>query len=393
MVSPMLMPCLVPVVRYGDASDYVMMTASMVHDRDLLYDAGDLSRILATRPQGTDYPAGMFLVRDHVRRLHVGGHSSVYSVMAAPFYLVFGFRGFGVLNGLLLGAAIWLVSRGIVGCRLWAWVWAWAGVCFSAAFDYAIWPTAETWLLFLSAAFLWSYRTRRLWLSGALLGMGAASQAPMVMWSVLPLLDLVRGRVRPGDMARVGVAAVVMAAPQLAYNITTTGLLQPAWLDLQSRARFLYYPFAFPGQPGFDRAAHTVAYARFTRPEFLSPGDLVSALVSPRMGLLWFYPLSALAVLRMWRERAGGGALVAAAMVLGAFCTAGQLSSHQVGLRYLNPVYAALLLGFRSFKWDRSERLLLLLGLLLGITFLLFPRANSNEIVALKAVPTALLYR
>ena len=391
---PLLMSLVIPVTRYGDASDYVMMAMSIGHDGDLTYDAVDLERVMASRPPGTDYPAGMFLLRDSAGSLHVGGHSFYYPLLAVPFCLLLGFRGFGVLNGLLLGGSIVLVARSVSPeHRTGGWAWAVSGVCCSAAIDYTIWPMAETWLLFLSTAFICAYRRRAFWIAGGLLGLGAATHAPMALWAALPAVDCLRRRIRPLDILVLGGCTLMMAAPQAVYNLRVSGVLHPAWLDLRTASRFLYYPVAFPGQEQFDRASHTVTFTRFPRLGHISLRDVVAALVSPKMGLVWFYPLVLLAAVRMWRERRGGATLAAAGLVLVAFCTAGSLSSHQVGLRYLNPVYPAFLLGFQTFRWDRLERVLLVIGLLLGLTFVLFPRANSSELISQKAVLTALLYR
>ncbi|MBN1422981.1 hypothetical protein JXA88_00355 [Candidatus Fermentibacteria bacterium] len=392
--APLVMSRVVPVVRYGDASDYVMMAMSIARDGDLRYDDGDLQRILADRPPATDYPAGMFLVRDRVGGLHIGGHSFYYPLIATPFYMAFGFRGFALLNALLLGVSCFLVSRHFQRTGYWgSVVWAAAGILCSASATYTIWPTSEVWLLFLSLAFLSAYQSHRIAVAGSLLGLAAASQAPMGLWVVLPVADWIRGRLGLRDLVRLGVLALTLAAPQVIHYALVSGRAHIAWLDLRTSSRFLYYPVAFPGQAHFDRAAHAVAFSGFSRLEHFHPGDIVRALVSPRLGLLWFYPLSALAVLRMWRERQGGLAAGAALVVLAAFCTAGQLTSHQVGLRYLNPVYPALLVGFRSFRWDRVERALLVIGVLLGLSFLFFPRANSSELITHKAVPTTVLYR
>ncbi len=385
---PLVMALAVPVVRYGDASDYAMMTMSLVHDADLVYEPKDLARVLASRPEGTDYPAGMFLIRDGRGRLHVGGHSFYYPLVAALGYAACGYRGFALTNALLLIAVVVLVAWHFPPeRRLQGWAWGGLAISFSAALDYTIWPMAETWLLFLSAAFLSAFKARRVTVAGALLGAAAASQLSMLMWGIVPLVALLSRRLSLGQAVRLSLAALMVALPQFAYNYVITGHPHPALMGLADRARYLYYPLAFPGETHFSRASHAVVFTRFSRPQHLSASDIASALFSPRMGLLWFYPLTALAAVRMWRERSGGLALAAAALVLVAFCTAGDLVSHQVGLRYLNPIYPAFLLGFRGFKWDKLERGLLILGVVLGLTFVLFPRANSQELFAFKAVP------
>lgn len=388
---PLVPALVVPVVRYGDASDYVMMAFSLARDRDLRYDERDLARVLASRPPGTDYPAGMFLIRTGPNVLMMGAHSFLYPLVAVPFTLC-GYRGFALLNALLLAGAVALAMR------QWGWrrdsvVLVPAAFYLSAAFDYVIWPSAETWLLFLSTAFLVCCHEKRFVLAGLCLGLGVATQPPMGLWALVPLVQTLQRRVKGGQLALLLGSAAVAALPQFAYNVLVLRTPQPAWLGIHTPPRFLYYPLAFPTEARFSRPLHAVAYNRFSRLGFVDPADLFAAMFSPTMGLVWFYPFSLLAAVRLVRERRGGLPALASLAVLLAFCTAGQLATHQVGLRYLNAVYPALILGFTSFKGDRLERALVAVAVLMGLTFLLFPRANSQELISQKAVIASLFAR
>jgi hypothetical protein len=383
-----------PVARYGDASDYVMMTMSLGHDGDLVYEKTDLDRILATRPAGTDFPAGLFLIRDETGKLLVGGHSFYYSALAVPFYLVFGLRGFMVLNGFLWLCALiliqhhWTSSMG----RHTSWLLALAALWFSAAYDYLLWQTPATWLLFISTGFFAAYQRNRMGLAGLCLGLAAASQFTLALFGVVPLIDLLR-RSRPlSDVKKLLAMGAAGALPQVVYFVVLAGTVHITWLGLDTEARYLYLVDGFPGQVGFDRALHSLVFARFARMEHINIAGFAAALFSPKMGLVWFYPFVFLAALRMLKERRGGVLLVGALVVLAGFVTAAELDTHQVGLRYLNPIYPAFLLGFRSFSLKRGELISLMLAALLGISFVLFPRANSSARIWDKAVPTARLY-
>ncbi len=368
-------------MRCGDAGDYVMMAASIAEDGDLYYAPGDLSRILTERPLGTDFPAGMFLLRNESGTCYVGGHSFYYPAVAAAFFKVFGFFGFHVLNALLWAGTVLFLAKHLarsMGIRR-GWVLAVIGLWFSAAYDYVLWQTPATWMLFLSSGFLFFFLRRRYLISGVFLGLAAASQFPLVFWIFLPLLELARGKIWTRHVLILCGAAVLCFLPQLLYYRMVFGTAHAAWLDFGTGARFLYYPFQFPGQEQFDRAAHSVVFARFSRATHFRIQDLFTSLVSPRIGLLWFYPLSVFAMWRMVRERRGATLMLAAFSILVAFCTAGKLESHQVGLRYLNPIYPALLFGFRSMEPKRLDRLLIALAIIFGLTFALFPRANSAE--------------
>lgn len=386
---------LLPVARYGDASDYVMMTMSLGHDGDLVYGKADLDRILATRPEGTDFPAGLFLIRDETGKLFVGGHSFYYSVLAVPFYLAFGFRGFLVLNGLLWLIALilirnhWAASAGNHA----SWLLALAALWFSAAYDYILWQTPATWLLFVITAFFYSYARNRFGLAGLCLGLATASQFTLVLFGVIPLIDFFRRRRSFSEMRAVIAMGAVGVLPQIAYFLSVAGTIHVTWLGLDTEARYLYFVDGFPGHGDFDRAVHSLVFARFSRTEHVNLVGIATALFSPKMGLIWFYPFAFFAAIRMLKERRGGSLVVGALLVLVAFVTATELETHQVGLRYLNPIFPALLFGFKSISLKREELVALILVGLLGISFVLFPRANSSARIWDKAVPTARLYR
>jgi len=366
--------------RFGDSSDYVMMGSSMAYDADLLYSEKDLLRIQRMKPSGTDFPAGMFLIRDDSNRLLIGGHSFYYSLFAAPFFRVLGIRGFQVFNSLLWFLFIILIFvRFHPGVGMMRYGLLLAGMLFSATYDYIIWQTPATWLLVMSGLYLHFYETRRWIGAGVFLGMAGASQYPLFLWVIVPCIDIIRRRLEIADMLTILIAMVVVSAPQVLFFRLGAGTWHVTWLDLSTSSRYLYYPFYFPGESLFDRARHAIVFARFARVAHFNPLDLLKSVASPKFGLLWFYPFTIFAVVRMIRERSSIAPVIAAIVILSAFCTAGRLETHQVGLRYLNPIYPVFVLGFRRIRIDRLEKLVLIIVLILGLSFALFPGANSEE--------------
>lgn len=86
---------------FSDEASYYSITQSLVHDFDLKYTPQDCRRILAEFPAG---PVGL-----HLKRTPDGiyyAKSFAYPLAAAPFYAVFGVRGFLLFNGLMIFAVI-----------------------------------------------------------------------------------------------------------------------------------------------------------------------------------------------------------------------------------------------------------------------------------------------
>ena len=382
------------VERFGDSSDYVMMGSSIAYDADLLYSEEDLFRIQRMKPPETDFPAGMFLIRDDTGRLLVGGHSFYYSLAAAPFFRIFGIRGFQIFNSLLwfLIAVLFFVRlRPEVGVMRYSLILI--GLLFTATYDYILWQTPATWLLAVSGLFLYFYEQKRFLIAGLFLGIAGASQYPLWFWGLVAFIDTVRRRIPPEDLLIILVTAVLAGIPQILYFRIVTGTWHVTWLDLGTSSRFLYFPFNFPGEALFDRTRHTIVFSRFARINHVNPLDILRALISPRFGLFWFYPFSAFAIVRMIREKSNWPPVIAFFAILFAFCTAGRLETHQVGLRYLNPIYPVLLFGFRGLYFDRLEKLTLIFALIFGLSFALFPGANSMEANSDKMTVPALIER
>jgi hypothetical protein len=124
----------------ADEASYVMMTQSLWYDHDLRYERKDLQRAYHIWDQG---PFGVILSSpDGGETIHYS-KPYIYSLLALPFYLVFGVQGFVVFNMALFLAMLWTAwwwfrdERGFVGLFLGGFFFA------SAAFVYVFWMQPE----------------------------------------------------------------------------------------------------------------------------------------------------------------------------------------------------------------------------------------------------------
>ena len=185
---------------WGDSATYHAMAWSLARDLDLRYDERDLARIQAEYPHG---PQGIFLkrasgglttdvaagfpwlrrVRPDEGRLYFA-KAFVHPLVAAPFVAVFGTRGLPLLNGLLLGGALWL-SFLVLRRRGHA-----PGSALGASLTlglltivplYVVWPTPEIFGFALVTAGLGAWASGRPLLSALLFGVAGYLKPPNVL--------------------------------------------------------------------------------------------------------------------------------------------------------------------------------------------------------------------
>ncbi len=367
----------VPATRYGDASEYVMATLSVVFDRDLVHEERDVVRATALRPAGTDIPAGLQLVqtRDGVYRF--GGHTIYYPILAAPFYVVFGYRGFYVLNALLFWAVLVVLARhygSSAGLPV-----ALAALVPSAAFCYLFWTTPENAILCFVALSLFAWERGRSLLSGASLGVASAMKFPLALFVVALLLGR-RERLSWRGGGRFVAGFLLLFLPQLAYNLGSLKCVHATFLTPSDSSTFMYFRARVPYCEGFRPAKDVRVMHRWTDTSHLSVERVVGSLIDPSMGLVWFYPMTLYCLaMSPWRRRQI--ALVAVSLAcLAVFCSVQRLFTHQVGLRALNYLYPALLfLPDQGRVRGAVPRLLMGWAVLWGATFAAFPLSNSID--------------
>jgi hypothetical protein len=329
-----------PLLRVGDAADYILATESLRYDHDLRYTREDLLRHLALKPAGFDSPAGLHTAVGRGGAVWLGAHHSFYySVAALPLYAAFGYRGFYLTNGLLFVLfALCLYWH----LRRWnrpptAWAWLLLALVFSASWTYVAWIHTEVFYMALLGFAMYLWRTGRpVW---AALALGIAAGAQPILALLAPgLLYLVwreRGRSKeigalaaiPAMAAIVAVLAVA-AAPQGLFNLYAFGRLHPML------------------------GTETVGLG------YVSWGRFVRSWLDPAAGIVWFYPAIGVALLEAPRNRRTLIVVLSAlAVILGSGVSIAWFS-HQVGLRYGSYVFPLFLFLVEKVDLARPRNLL-----------------------------------
>lgn len=314
--SLLAMALVAPLVRLGDASDYILTTESLVFDHDLRYDDGDRARHLRLRPGDFDSPTGLmtFPGRDGTPRLGLW-HSFYYSALAVPFYLAFSYRGFYLLNASLLFGAALLLQRHL---RRWngpgpAWAFTLLAMAFSAAPSYVVWTCTETMQFALMAGFMYLWRGEKPRAAALVLGLAIGAQASFGVLAPLFLgYELWKSR-RFAPVVTAALLVVAGAAPQLLTNVVLAGTLSPMTISGSAGLRF------------------------FSVEKFLR------GLFDPAFGFLWFYPATVPALTAAPRNSRTAIGLLGVLSVLLATTFSSGFVSHQVGLRYGNYVFPLVL--------------------------------------------------
>jgi tetratricopeptide (TPR) repeat protein len=144
---------------FSDEAVYYLMAQSLAFDRDIEYTRQDLQRVYE---EGWDAgPQGVYLTKAEDGKIYYGKYLT-YSLFLAPFIAAFGFKGFLILNVLLLCLMIWM---GWVYLRQFnpqtiSLLIALTFFLLSASFVYTFWLTPEMFNMFCvtSGLFLWLYR-------------------------------------------------------------------------------------------------------------------------------------------------------------------------------------------------------------------------------------------
>ena len=317
-----------PLVRIGDATEYLLATESLLHDHDLAYEATDTARHFADKPTDFVSPVGEMTVPGRDGRRYVGlWHSFYYSLLAVPFYALFSYRGFLVLNAILLFGALFLLQKHL---RRWngpgaAWAFTLLAVGLSAAPAYLLWIHTETFLLALIAAFMYLWRSGRSLPAALVLGIAIGSQTSFGVLAPIFLGALLLERRRLAPVVLAGVLVVAGASPQLVVNLVLGGTMSP------------------------------MAASGLVGPQHFAFGKLLRGLFDPAFGVLWFYPAVVVALLLAPRNRTTAIGVAAAVAVLAATTFSSGFVSHQVGLRYGNYVFPLVLFLVEALRFTGRD--------------------------------------
>jgi hypothetical protein len=307
--------------RLADASSFVLMTDSLLHDGDLRYERRDLARARALRFD--DVPAGLMLVKD-ANGDYAYGKPALYPVAALPWYALFGVRGFLGMNGFLLGALV------VLGADLLAPMLGWRSAVVVAADVYAlsVVPTYVHWidpflaLCVLVAGGLAAHRRGRPVLAGAAFAAAAMYRFPYALLLAVPLVAHLRAG-RGGDAARVAAGAVAAALVMATFTYASIG----QW-SAYTGDRYHYenvFPFetttAEVGRP--SSRDDVLEHWRLPAPSDVAAG-LADFVVGRAAGVLLYFPSFFVCLLWMrrwdverigWLVAVGGFALVLELMV------------------------------------------------------------------------------
>jgi hypothetical protein len=342
----------VPVDRKGDGSEYILATESLLYDRDLTIDNKvDIFRHLMQRPQRMDSPAGLTRIVCPDGRERYGLHSFYYPLLALPFYALFGYQGFYLLNALFVGVMVTGVYLHVARTHPQPLALAFSAlsIFLSATWSYVFWTQAEPVYAGLLTLFLWAWFKERPLVAAAFGGLPFAAQPALGLFAVPMLIELGL-RKRYKEAAFAAAIFAVWAAPQYAYNAFVLGSLVP--MTAQGLA--------------------ATSYA--------SAGLVVRLLFDPSMGLFWFYPAALYCLVCLRPSFRSISLLVAALGVLAMMTVVYDFYSHQVGSRYANWVFPALLLATGPLRTDGwAPRISALFAIVAGAGLAINPLGNSRD--------------
>jgi len=234
----------------ADEATYVMMTQSLWHDHDLRYTPEDLRRAYHVWDQG---PYGVILSSpDGGETVHYS-KPYLYSLVALPFYAVFGAQGLMILNMGLFLAMVWTAwwlfrdHKGHVGLFLTGFFFA------SAAFVYVFWLQPEVFTMaavfFALAAWQWTRQRERWgWLeylliagAGVLMAAAFSVKEPAVLLGAPIALDLL-SKLRWKRLLVLGGAALVTLAILIGLQYEFTDQWSP-YRGVYRRSFEMDYPY------------------------------------------------------------------------------------------------------------------------------------------------------
>ncbi len=253
----------------ADEAGYYMMTESLARDMDLLFTPQDLQRTWQDWPNG---PEGVILKTTDGGKTVWYGKPYLYSLVAVPFYLVLGARGFVFLNLLMLlimsALGYRYLARGAEdeSGRNRALAFSLTFFLLSASFSYAFWFQPEVFnifLVFCGCYFAFppvspftgmstgagdktsSNPVWRIALAAVFLALAASLKPVSVLF--LPLLLAGVRPLKPGSARKLLVAAVFILLAAGAYH----GISRVAgggWSPYRGERRSFNHRSGYPGQ-------------------------------------------------------------------------------------------------------------------------------------------------
>jgi len=342
-----------PVRIRGDATEYLGMASSIIHSHNLRFEYEDITssvQYLSPDTYWRDLDRGSQTLTDRQGDRVWGSHSFYFSLLAVPFILLFGAKGFLILNALCFVAAVWLLYLHLRRWNSPTTSIALAAMCLALATapSYVFWIHAEMFSFVTVLAALYFALKHRCSVGGIFLGIAIAIKPPIAI--LLPVIACWywphQNRLK--FILLLTVSATVVAAPQFIYNLYTFGSLNPL--------------------------------LKVTSSSHLSLERIITFWVGPGRGLLWSFPMVLWCLLSTripWRF---------AALMLGAAFAIATASSiqritytHEVGIRYA--LYVAPILFMLAGKWkgNLKDWTCIFFACIFGGALLLNPLGNIGS--------------
>jgi len=344
--------------RIGDSSEYMMATESIIYDHDLVYDkAVDLKRTLERKPVTFDTPAGLHLIKDtRDGKVRFGLHSFYYPLSAAPFYLAFSvfgkpfsYFGFYFFNALMFFGSIlmgflYLRDKNGDTCAI---ITSALFFLLSASMTYVLWIHSEMLMLFLVTAYLFFWHKEKYILSALFIGFAAGVKLPILALLLPFWYELIFSKREYKKTFICLVITIAMLSPQIFYNV--------------------YYLGAF----------NAVVREGMANLKFITPSTVIGSFISPFYGLIWFYPMAAVAVINMERKVKNYLLLLSSVVIITAMNSTMNIVSDQVGLRYLMLIYPLFLFISGKITFNLRNKVLIALSTFMIAGVVINPINNS----------------
>ena len=327
----------------AEEATFVLMSESLHHDGDLVYEDRDLERARARWSAG---PEGLRLASVDGGETLRFAEPAVFPLLGFPLFAAFGRGGLLVLNLLLFAATVAALRAGI-GKLEGRGAWVWSVMAGSLTVGYVFLAQGEllTMACLTSAVALWLTAARRSgvgarpWLAcGALFGLAAS--AGLAWTAVLGAVLIDRALARQG----LTVIAIALGAVLAWGGVTTLGsaLGGQGWPrgDVETRIFVDDYPIGEERAREFLHGGTRLGTALVSRPKLFA--EAWYFLAGRQSGLVACYPMAIVALVIFVSGSAGRRRLLLAAAILG-------LSALAVLARAAAVPGEAGLLGNRSF--------------------------------------------
>lgn len=333
----------IPVQVPADGHEYLATVASLIATHNLTFEREDMiesARLASPETFFVDKEVGPNTRINPWNGKRVWGSHSIYMAFAAlPFVLLFGAKGFLVLNALCFALMMWFLYRHFADCNKPAMAVSVSVFCLvlSGALNYVFWINSEMLIMAMLFGALYHGLRFHMYRAMVFLGIASAIKEPLVvLFFLLALWHFVNHR-SLRTIVLMGVVYLVTLLPHLSYNFFVLGC---------------FGVFRFGTQPG-SIGGVSKSGAGILR--FVTWLRVWTFWCGPGTGMIWFYPAIFWCLCRTRFPRWMTAATLLAAVMVSVICLVpDNLISTGAGIRYNALVFPLVL--FLGGTW-RSLRL------------------------------------